>query len=141
MSPHPLEMFGKSWRTSEALFQAMRFTDEAPREEIRSKTSPMAAKWTAKRWLKEHSHQCIVQPKSVQDLENMKFCLRAKIAQHPELKEMLLATDDAVLIEDESSRRGNRGFWGAAYLEQNWVGENHLGNLWMIIRTEENKVI
>lgn len=44
MSPHPLEMFGKSWRTSEALFQAMRFTDEAPREEIRSKTSPMAAK-------------------------------------------------------------------------------------------------
>lgn len=73
----------------------------------------------------------------------MKFCLRAKIAQHPELKEMLLATDDAVLIEDESSRKRGRQadypFWGAFRNEQNWVGENHLGNLWMILRTEQRE--
>ena len=43
MSAHPIQYGGKIWKTSEALFQALRFNDEEIIEEIRVKSSPIAA--------------------------------------------------------------------------------------------------
>src|SRR5258708_103404 len=68
MSPHPITLVGRTWRSSEALFQAGRFSLGDPiREEIRAQTSPMAAKMVAKR----EKDKMVVIPQSQEDLQLM----------------------------------------------------------------------
>lgn len=132
MSPHPIECFGVRWNTSEALFQALRFDDQSMRDIIRAEKSPMAAKLIAKK----HADKMVVKQKSDTDLQNMAFCIRLKVQQHPALKQQLLDTGDALIIED-CTKRGKKGsnlFWGAVNTENGWVGENRLGLLWMQLR-------
>jgi ribA/ribD-fused uncharacterized protein len=137
MAPYPIDHGGKRWRTSEALFQAMRFADETVQEEIRQKASPMAAKFVAKREKK----RMVVVPQSNLDLDQMEHVLWLKLEQHPELKEKLVATGDATIIEDSTRRpRGSGLFWGAALKEGQWVGENRLGKMWMNLREELQSV-
>lgn len=59
----------------------------------------------------------------------MKEILRAKVAQHPYVREKLLQTGDRTLIED--SWRDDFWGWGP---EKN--GQNQLGKLWMELREE-----
>ena len=49
MAPYPVTFEERAYRTTEALFQCMRFADETIREAIRANTSPMGAKFVAKR--------------------------------------------------------------------------------------------
>lgn len=136
MSAFPLYYNGVIWRTAEALFQAGRFNPTSSLvEEIRLEPSPMGAKLLAKK----HIDKMTITPQSDFDLQWMEEVLRLKISQHPELKEKLLATGDALIIEDCTKRqRGSGLFWGSAYIidgcSANWVGQNQLGNLWMKIR-------
>lgn len=51
----------------------------------------------------------------------MERALRAKVKQHPNVREILLSTGDAILQEDTDDP-----FWGGA--------TNRLGRLWMQIR-------
>jgi len=133
MSPFPVEFNGKRFRTTEALFQALRFSDEEVVEKIRAQKSPMAAKMVAK----PHKCRMVVEPLSAADVENMKECLRLKLEHHPELCDRLLATGDAEIIEDCTKRkRGSALFWGAALEDGVWKGSNVLGNLWMELRQE-----
>lgn len=131
MAPFPVTHGGKSWRTTEALFQALRFDDEAIAEEIRAEKSPMGAKMIAKR----EKAKMVVVPQSDHDLANMAMVLRLKVEQHPELKQKLLDTGDEIIVEDCSRRpHGSGAFWGAALKDGEWVGENMLGKLWMKLR-------
>ena len=133
MAAYPLQYGGKDWRTSEALFQSLRFKNEAVIEEIRHAESPMNAKFIAKR----NKAQITVAQHGDLDLANMESVLHLKLDQHPELKEKLLDTGDAQIIEDCTRRQGGSGLiWGAALKEGQWVGENHLGKLWMKLRVE-----
>jgi ribA/ribD-fused uncharacterized protein len=134
MSPFPVTALGKEWRTTEALFQAMRFEDEEIRKAIREHKSPMGAKLVAK----GRKEEMVVEPLSDQDVENMEFCLRLKIDQHPELVEKLIATDGRLIVEDVTSRgrRGSNTFWGAINTGNGWDGDNKLGELWMKLRDE-----
>ena len=88
MAPYPVTYGGKAWRTTEALFQALRFEDESIRESIRQEKSPMAAKMVAKR----HKSQMVVVPMGAADLDNMRRALRLKLQAHPALGRQLLAT-------------------------------------------------
>ncbi len=132
MAPYPIIYEDKEWRTSEALFQAMRFDSNEIKEIIRNEKSPMAAKMKAK------SNKCsyIVQPMSEKDIDNMRLCLNLKFNQHSSLKEKLLKTGEHTIIEDIGSRRGARHeFWGAYKNEKNeWVGNNLMGKLLMELR-------
>ena len=131
MSAHPLMVGGKLWPTAEALFQAMRFDDKDIWEEIRCVDSPMMAKMLAKRF----AGRMIITPRTPPDLNNMVAVLRTKIQQHPDLKDLLLATGDARIIEDVSARPSESGmFWGMKRSPDGWVGGNWLGALWMKIR-------
>src|SRR5262249_49560871 len=47
MAPFPVMHDGRGYRTTEALFQALRFDQEPIREAIRGEKSPMAAKMRA----------------------------------------------------------------------------------------------
>ncbi len=132
MAPYPIIYEDKEWRTSEALFQAMRFDSNEIKEIIRNEKSPMAAKMKAK------SNKCsyIVQPMSEKDIDNMRLCLNLKFNQHSSLKEKLLKTGEHTIIEDIGSRRGARHeFWGAYKNEKNeWVGNNLMGKLLMQLK-------
>jgi predicted NAD-dependent protein-ADP-ribosyltransferase YbiA (DUF1768 family) len=49
MSPYKINYLNKEWRTTEALFQALRFSDDVIQEKIRLDKSPMTAKMVAKK--------------------------------------------------------------------------------------------
>jgi len=134
MAPFSISFGGVVWRTSEALFQARRFADSDPiRKLIQQQESPMAAKMLAK----AHRSSMVIAPQSAEDLALMADVLRLKIEAHPRLREALLATGDEEIIEDCTARQYGSGlFWGAARRAGgSWFGENHLGRLWMSLRT------
>lgn len=133
MSPYPIEFDNKSWRTTEALFQALRFSDENIREAIRLEKSPMAAKSIAK----SNADMMVITQLGLTDISNMRLCLRLKIEQHPELKIVLKKTGNAIITEDVTARGdvGSNLFWGALFNGNEWIGKNTLGNLWMELRS------
>ena len=130
MSPYPVIYEGLEYRTTEALFQALRFKDHPEIQAlIREQKSPMAAKMVAK------SHRDFMQSTEETDMEIMKLCLRLKIDQHPELKQQLVDTGDELIVEDCTSRdRGSARYWGAVLVNGEWQGKNLLGQLWMDLR-------
>jgi ribA/ribD-fused uncharacterized protein len=134
MSPHKIEHLGRTWRTAEALFQALRFSDVDIQEAIRAERSPMAAKFVAK----ARKGQMVIEPGCPQDLDNMRLVLRLKIAQHQDLGANLLATGTATIIEDCTKRKAS--IWGAKLVDGTWQGESILGKLWMELRDELNRL-
>lgn len=132
----PITYDGQIWRTSEALFQALRFEDVTIREMIRNKPSPMWAKILGKKY----KTKMVVEPMSIEDLENMRLCLRLKFDQHPDLREQLLRTGDHFIFEDVSRRKGDRHkFWGAVLTNDGLEGQNMTGKLLMELREELKK--
>lgn len=146
MAPYPITFAGKVWKTSEALFQALRFEDESIQELLRSQASPMGCKFKAKAIANElkkkgELHKRVIEPGSKNDVENMEFCLRLKLNHHSQLLKQLLETGSIPIYEDATSRTKTGGsalFWGAAkQVDGSWKGENMLGKIWMKIREEE----
>lgn len=135
MAPYRISHGGLEYRTTEALFQALRFANDGSliREAIRVESSPMAAKLLSKK----HADKRVIVPQSVGDLDNMRLCLRLKLNQNPELQLKLVDTGDRRIIEDCTRRQRDSGlFWGAAEQEDgSWFGLNWLGELWMAERT------
>lgn len=132
MAPYPVQHEGQWWPTTEHLFQALRFSDRAIRERIRAEPNPFVAKLVAKR----HQAQMVVARRSRRDVANIERVLRLKLKFHPVLRDELLAKGDQTIIEDCSSRPGGSGkFWGAAWQDGQWVGENVLGQTWMKLRS------
>ena len=69
------------------------------------------------------------------DIPLMKECLELKLEQHPELKDKLIETGNATIIEDCTTHdRESARFWGAVKKDGQWIGENVFGKLWMEIR-------
>ena len=118
---HPFEWRGKTWDTAEAPFQAAKTRDERMRERIRAAPSPGGAKRLGRR----ADLRCDWE--RIKD-DVMHSVLVAKFAV-PELRDALLATGDAELVE------GNT--WGDVY----WGvcggrGRNQLGRTLMRIRDD-----
>ncbi len=145
MSPYPIVCDGEYFRTSEHLYQAMKFIrfggDWKKNKilndivmEIADAKSPMVAKWIAH---KHHKHVTVRIYKNGYvgyDLfTNMSRCLKMKIVQNKELRQMLLDTGTKTIIEDCSGRKPSP--WGAQFKGDDWYGENKLGICWMNLRT------
>jgi len=137
MSPYPIEYEGTIYRTTEALFQCLRFRGHPEvQKKIREQKSPMAAKMIAKK------HRHLLQrgedwDEAEDDIERMRLCLKLKLQQHPQLRQQLLDTGEALIVEDCTARpRGSAKFWGAVLEDGQWVGRNVLGNLWMELREQ-----
>ncbi len=138
MSKHEILFEGLIYPRSEHLFQCLRLSDPALREEIRDISNPMKAKMRSKKIFKEHPEAISVTPLSMEDIENMKFVLKLKLEQHEDVQGLLMLTGDREIVEDCTKRqRGSGLFWGAAKQEDgSWKGENWLGVLWMKVREE-----
>jgi ribA/ribD-fused uncharacterized protein len=120
----PILIQGKTWPTSEHYFQAMKFEAYPEKmEEIRALPTPgQAAKIGRKRTLPLRSDWEKIKESVMMD------ALRAKFTQHQELKERLLSTGDAVLVEHTK----NDFYWGDGL----GSGKNRLGHLLMELRAE-----
>lgn len=132
----PINYDGKVWKTSEALFQALRFNDPVIREMIRNEKSPMGAKMKAK----GNKVKMVIHPMSEKDVENMKMVVRLKFDQHPVLKSKLMVSGDHILVENIGNRNGERHlFWGMKKVNSEWVGNNMMGKILMELREEYKK--
>lgn len=132
MSPFPIKFGEDTYKTSEALFQALRFSDNDIKALIRDEKSPMGAKAI----MNTNSNKITTEKHSDKDVANMRWCIVMKCTQHPKLIEDLLATGDMPIYEDVT-KRGDKGgnlFWGAMLVDDKWIGQNVLGNIWMDLR-------
>ena len=124
---------GKDWKTSEALFQSLRFEDEEIIELIRGEKSPMAAKMKAK----GNKKSMVIEPMSEKDIENMKMVVRMKFDQNPVLKSKLKISGEHIIVENIGNRNGERHFfWGMKKINGEWVGNNMMGKILMEVRRE-----
>lgn len=123
--PAIIEVNGEMYITSEQLYQASKALYSVDREKIRTADSPGRAKKLGNT------------VKRIENFDNiripiMEAILKLKFDQHPDLKLKLIKTLDRDLIEGNTWRDR---FWGVC----NGIGENHLGRLLMILRTEYQK--
>ena len=123
-SPHPVELKGRTWPTSEHYFQAQKFAGTEHEEAVRSAKSPMIAARMGR------SRERPLRPdwEAVKD-DLMREVLRAKFSQHPELRSLLLSTRDAQLVEHTRNDR----YWADA---GDGTGKNRLGQLLMELRAK-----
>jgi len=137
MAPYPITYNGKVWRTSEALFQSLRYTDQAIIEQIHQQKSPMGAKLVAKSSV-NIVHR-VIDAMSPQDVANMEMCVLLKFQQHPDIAKLLKATAPNPIYEDATNRnKVNDLFWGAHRNPQNpnhpINGLNKMGEILMQVR-------
>ena len=129
----PIKYKDKEWKTSEALFQALRFEDEEIKELIRCEKSPMGAKMKAK----GNKNKMVVEPMSEKDIENMKMVVKLKFDQNDVLKSKLKITGEHIIVENIGKRNGERHFfWGMKKINGEWEGNNMMGKILMELRKE-----
>lgn len=121
-APYPVKMGKKTWPTSEHYFQAQKFEDEQYQEKIRENKSPMiAARLGRSRKVK------IRREWESMKVGVMRDVVLAKFSQHSELRETLLSTGDAKLVEHTT----NDSYWGDG---GDGSGKNMLGQILMQVR-------
>lgn len=117
-------------RSSEALYQALKFTDY-PEIQIKiiSEKSPMTAKMVAKPY-----KNLVREDFEAKKIIFMKWSVRAKLLSNYEgFKSILLKSKNKIIVEE--SRRDS--FWGAKRQENNkLIGVNVLGRILMELREE-----
>jgi len=122
---YAIELGGETWPTTEHYFQAQKFpSDPEHQQAIRTTASPMIAA----RMGRDRKKKLRDDWESVKD-SVMAEALHAKFAQHAELREILLGTGDAVLVEHTK----NDSYWADG---GDGSGRNMLGILLMRLREE-----
>ena len=122
-SPHPIQLKGKVWPTSEHYFQAQKFAGTEHEEAVRLAKSPMVAA----RMGRSRERPLRADWEAVKD-DIMRDALRAKFAQ-PALRSLLLKTGDAEIVEHTKNDR----YWADG---GDGTGRNRLGQLLMELREQ-----
>lgn len=123
-APYPIELKGKVWPTVEHYFQAQKFEGTKYEETIRQFSYPRQAKTSGN----DRSKPLRSDWEDVK-ISIMYTAVKAKFDQHPEIKQKLLETGDAILVEDAPWDP----FWGSG---ENFTGQNVLGLILMHIRSK-----
>ena len=121
-APFAIELAGKLWPTSEHYFQAQKFAGTEHEEAIRLAKSPMIAA----RMGRDRSKPFRADWESVKD-DIMREAVSAKFSQHPEIREVLLATGKAKIVEHTEKD----SYWGDG---GDGSGRNMLGRILMEVR-------
>lgn len=123
-SPHPITLKGKTGPTSEHYFQAQKFAGTRDEEEVRLAKSPM----TAARMGRSRKRPLRKDWEDVKD-SVMHEAVLAKFTRHADLREALLGTGEALLVEHTTNDR----YWGDG---GDGSGQNRLGQILMRVREE-----
>lgn len=121
-APFPIKIDDIVWPTTEHYFQAQKFLDKQDQEEIRQARTPFEAAEMGR----DRSRQLRSDWEEIK-INVMRKALYAKFTQYITLKNELLSTADALLVEHTK----NDAFWGDG---GNGTGENMLGILLMELR-------
>ncbi len=118
----------REYQTSEHAYQAGKARKESVREWILSAPSPSLVAMAA------HGLYVwdVVPNWSSTKFDRMRQVLRVKFTQHADLKELLLSTGNARLVEVAKTNNAVNRLWG----EVNGKGKNMLGVLLMEVREE-----
>ncbi len=120
--PCEVELDGLPYKSTEAAYQAAKTLDEAEREEIRHAKTAAATKKLGRKI-------CLRPDWERVKLGIMRDLIRQKFTKHEVLKQRLIDTNPAELIE---GNYWNDKFWGVC----NGEGDNHLGRILMEVRAE-----
>jgi len=123
-SAHEVLVRGVVYKTAEHAYQTLRMKDAA-RENIAASSSPLEA-WRRAQTAKEQG----MLDESVDKFALMEEIFRAKLAQHSDIREVLLETGDAELLKVYDTDY----YWGTG---ADGSGENQMGKLWMKLRAEQ----
>ena len=123
-SPHPIRLLGENWPTTEHFFQAQKFQDAAYRRKIRTSSSPSEAAR-----LGRDRKQKIRRDWESTKVGVMQTAVLAKFTQNAGLKELLLSTGNAKLVEHTE----NDSYWGDG---GDGKGRNMLGQVLMYVREQ-----
>jgi ribA/ribD-fused uncharacterized protein len=123
-SKHAVTLKSRRWPTSEHYFQAQKFAGTPHEEEVRLAATAMKAAQMGR----ERTRPLRADWDAVRD-DIMREVVRAKFSQHRELRELLLSTGEAVLVEHTA----NDGYWAD---RGDGTGKNMLGVILMEIRSE-----
>lgn len=116
----------KNWPTAEHYFQAMKFLSIEDQEEIRrASTAKEAAEKGRDRKKKFRPNWDLVRD------DFMREAVWAKFTQHDELRTLLMATGNALLVEHTEKD----SYWGDG---GDGTGENRLGKILMEVRKKIN---
>jgi N-glycosidase YbiA len=120
----PIKLHGKVWPTSEHFFQAQKFPGTEHEREIREAKSARVAA----RLGRDRKKPLRRDWEAVKD-DVMREAVRAKFTQHSDLREILLNTGEAMIVEHTE----NDSYWGDG---GDGSGKNMLGRILMEIRAE-----
>ncbi|KAJ7110380.1 DUF1768-domain-containing protein, partial [Mycena crocata] len=126
-SPHTVKHNGKMYPTSEHLFQASKFLETRPdiAEKIRTASKFPRDAFTAARVHKAYQHPDWLK----MNIAKMEIVVWLKFTQHADLKQELLDTGDAELVEDSAED----AFWG---IGKDGKGKNELGKALERLRSQ-----
>lgn len=123
-SKHRVFLKGKSWPTSEHYFQAQKFAGTEHEEAVRlAQSAKIAAEMG-----RDRKRPLRPDWEAVKE-DVMREVVRAKFTQHKELRELLLSTGEAEVIEHTK----NDNYWADG---GDGTGKNRLGKILMEIRDE-----
>lgn len=127
-SRHPINIDGVIWPTSEHYFQAQKFSEFADVDAVREAATPFVAAQIGR----ERHRSFRANWDDIRD-RVMLDALRAKFTQHAKIREILLSTRGATLVEHTKNDR----YWADG---GDGTGKNMLGILLEQVRTELSEV-
>jgi ribA/ribD-fused uncharacterized protein len=131
--PRPVQFEDKLYPTAEHAYQAGKARKPEVRDWILSAPTPALAAMAA-----HGLYTWEVTPNWAKiKLDRMRRVLRAKFEQHADLRNILLGTGQARLVEAGTANNAVNRLWG----EVNGVGQNMLGMMLMELRAEFSKSI
>ena len=124
----PIKFEGMTYKSSEQLFQMMKFTDEEVRKTVYAANNP---KMMAKHYEKTHRRD----DWGMVILDAMKQCLQLKYEQSEVFRAALEQSKGKYIVEDQSSfRKKSADTWGVKRQGNFYVGPNLMGRLLMELR-------
>ena len=102
----PIVLDGVTFKSSELLFQLMKFQEEEPIRAVSQANNP---KMTAKKWQKTHRRP----DWGSMIVDAMKFCLQQKYEQNENFRQLLEESGDKFIVEDQTYFRKRMRTHGA----------------------------
>lgn len=127
-APTPIIINGVTFKTSELLFQLMKFKEAEPVLAVYNANNP---KMTAKHWEKTHRRE----DWGRMIVDAMKFCLTQKYEQNEVFRKELERSKGKYIVEDQTSfPKKSPDTWGVKQQGSDFVGPNLLGRILMELR-------
>ena len=127
-APTPIIINGVTFKTSELLFQLMKFKEKEPILAVYNANPP---KMIAKHWEKTHRRE----DWGRMIVDAMKFCITQKYEQSEDFRKELERSKGKYIVEDQTSfPKKTPDTWGVKQQGSDFIGPNLLGRLLMELR-------